>query len=89
MNLRRISCILLSAALLCCAFSAGGEETEQEAYIYVLTGTGVERVPLETEEDTAGAENLSEVRRHGRRLRGPVHLRHLGKRHGPDGPGGL
>ena len=60
MNLRRISCILLSAALLCCAFSAGGEETEQEAYIYVLTGTGVERVPLETEEDTAGAENLSE-----------------------------
>ena len=60
MNLRRISCILLSAALLCCAFSAGGEETEQEAYIYVLTGTGVERVPLETEEDTAGVENLSE-----------------------------
>ena len=60
MNLRRISCILLSAALLCCAFSAGGEETEQEAYIYVLTGTGVERVPLETEEYTAGAENLSE-----------------------------
>ncbi len=60
MNLRRISCILLSAALLCCAFSAGGEETEQETYIYVLTGTGVERVPLETEEDTAGAENLSE-----------------------------
>ena len=60
MNLRRISCILLSAALLCCAFSAGGEDTEQEAYIYVLTGTGVERVPLETEEDTAGAENLSE-----------------------------
>ena len=59
-NLRRISCILLSAALLCCAFSAGGEETEQEASIYVLTGTGVERVPLETEEDTAGAENLSE-----------------------------
>lgn len=60
MNLRRISCILLSAALLCCAFSAGGEETEQEASIYVLTGTGVERVPLKTEEDTAGAENLSE-----------------------------
>ena len=60
MNLRRISCILLSAALLCWAFSAGGEETEQEASIYVLTGTGVERVPLETEEDTAGAENLSE-----------------------------